>query len=1106
MAENFNRADFGSEPTDDSLAEGFISPPDSAKPRVWWHWMNGNISKDGIEKDLQWMKRVGIGGLQNFDVAFDTPQVVEERLIYMTPSWQDAFRYATKRAHELGLEFAIASSPGWSETGGPWVEPKDGMKKLVWSETQVEGGRPFNATLAAPPSASGPFQSLPSIDLISQKVLDGPKFYADVAVIAYRTPRALLTDPKPVSVSTSAPEVTASSLLKAQSTQAVTLPIAKDQPAWVLYDYGRRQHFRAVSLSRPSAFSMTRFTWVIEASDDAKHFSRVAELSDEYGLRHTTVAFPEIVARFLRLTISAVPGKHWFDYAANAPGAGPDPDFMKPVHEVALYSLRFYAGSRVHRFEEKAGFAIAPDYYSLASAPAGAAEAVEPADIINLSDKMSADGMLCWRAPVGEWTVLRLGYSLTGKTNHPASPEATGLEVDKLDKRAVQAYLDTYLGNFEKTVGREWMGSRGIQAFLTDSIESQGQNWTPALINEFKGRRGYDPTLWLPALTGVIIGNASRTDRFLWDFRQTLIDLISEAHYGQISSSVHERGLTYYSESLEGYPTFAMGDDLDMRTPADIPMAAIWTNYKASEKDGILNHIVDMLGAASVAHFYGKPFVAVEALTSGYEPWVFHPGNLRPVIDLAFALGINRPVIHTSVHQPVDKKPGMTLGPYGQHFTRHETWAEMAGPWVAYLSRTSYLLQQGQHVADVAWFYGQEGSLAGLWAESAPPDLPDGHGFDFINANMLLNHVSAEDGKLVSPGGAQYRLLYLGGTAKRMTLAVLRRLKTLADQGIAIAGRRPIGSPSLADEGREHEEEYQRLVAALWDQATILDVGSPNDALKRLGLARDFEYKKVSPDSSVLFQHRTTKDGEIYFLTNRKARAEQIEASFRVTGRRPELWHADTGKREAVSWRMENERTFVRLHLEANQSVFVVFRAPTPNKEEFLPVPRHETISLLNGRWELSFESNRGAPADTRTTELGSWSESAEPGIKYFSGVGTYLKTFTVQPSELKQGAHVFLDLGEVHELAEVTLNDRIIGTAWHAPFRLDATDAIKAGPNSLKVQVANLWVNRLIGDRQSGATPVAFTVTSTYKPDAVLRPSGLIGPVRLIKIASGVG
>jgi hypothetical protein len=168
-----------------SLEEGFKNPPASAEPRVWWHWMNGNITKEGIQLDLEWMHRSHIAGFQNFDAALFTPQLVEKRLAYMTPEWKDAFRYATSLAKDLGMEEAIAGSPGWSETGGPWVPGSQAMKKYVWSETVIEGGKPFTGKLAHPPVNTGAFQNLPIHDLMASDT-KAPEFYADSAVIAYR--------------------------------------------------------------------------------------------------------------------------------------------------------------------------------------------------------------------------------------------------------------------------------------------------------------------------------------------------------------------------------------------------------------------------------------------------------------------------------------------------------------------------------------------------------------------------------------------------------------------------------------------------------------------------------------------------------------------------------------------------------------------------------------------------------------------------------------------------------------------------------------------------------------------------------------------------------
>lgn len=1083
---------------EDALSEGFDSPPSSARPRVWWHWMNGNISKEGIQKDLEWMKRIGIGGMHSFDGAWDTPPVVNKRLAYMTPEWQDAFRFAATLADRMGLELAIASSAGWSETGGPWVKPEDGMKKLVWSETRVTGSRPFNGKLASPPSVAGPFQAIPIADKMARQSIELPSFYRDVAVLAYRTPPTLQRDPAPVAVTTSAASIGSKLLLDRDLTRSITLSTSMSQPAWVLYDYGEPRRFRSASVAEPTK-TLFHSKWVLEASDDGKVFHRVTELPRERLLPHVTVSFPVVTARFLRLIVAPAPTRFVFDFAANAPGAEFPSAHYAEAGDIKLNELRFYSGARIHRFEEKAAFSIDSPYYAIDSGASAPDEAVDPVGIIDLTSRMRSDGALNWNPPPGDWTVLRLGYSLTGKVNHPASAEATGLEVDKLDPRAVRAYLDTYLGRFEKMLGG-LIGARGLTALVTDSIETGPQNWTPAFITEFKARRGYDPMPWLPALTGVIVGDASRTDRFLWDIRKTLGELMSDAHYRQVAESAHQHRLTYYGESLEGYFNGALGDDLDMRQYADIPMGSLWASYKSAQRDGMPEHLLDLRGAASVAHVYGKDLVAAESLTSLYEPWIGTPASLRPVIDLAFALGVNRPVIHTSVHQPTEQKPGLTLGPFGQHFTRHETWAEMAGPWITYLSRSAYLLQQGQFVADVAWFYGEEGPLA-AFVEAPLTDLPQGYGFDFVNANMLLNHLSVREGRLVSTGGARYRLLYLGGSSKRMTLPVLRKLAELSTQGVAIAGRRPTGSPSLVDEA--WSAEYESLVAALWGSGKIIDSTDPNEILARLGIARDYDYDKPKPDSRILFLHRQLPDGDIYFLTNRNPRTENIEARLRVTGRTPELWHADSGRREAVSWRVEEGKwTVVPLELYANQSLFIVFREPTSKTAEQVVISKDRIVTTIDGDWSLNFEPGRGAPHGPLRTSLGSWTDSRDAGIKYFSGIGTYQKDFRVEPRDIRVGQRMILDLGDVGELADVIVNGQAAATVWHAPYRADVTALLKPGVNKLEVRVANLWVNRLIGDKQPGAAAVAFTVTSTYTPDAPLRRSGLIGPVTLISRA----
>ena len=1104
---------------DDTLEREFLNPPATARPRVWWHWMNGNITKEGIKLDLEWMKRVGIGGFQNFDAALNTPQVVEKRLPYMTPEWKDAFRYAAGLADEFGLEMAIASSPGWSETGGPWVKPPQGMKKFVWSETRVEGGKKFTGTIPKPPTVTGPFQGVLFRDDLAMgaQTPKPPEFYADAAVIAYRIPGNDTADASPGSVTSSAGAIDVRLLTDGDLVKSVKIPIDKQQGAWIQYEYAAPRTIQAVSLATPPGAMFMPVAPVelrIEASDDGRTFRPVADLPSGGTAQHT-VSFPPVSSRYFRLTIRGVEKPGMFDMFEGAPGVdsgfgdllGPPPGNQSiEINEFVLYTE-----ARVNRFEEKACFGLVPNYYAIATGAIKPDDAVAPANVVDLTARMRPDGSLDWTPPDGRWVVLRLGYSLTGTLNHPATAEATGLEVDKLSRSAVKAYMDTYLGTYAETLGPALMGRKGVKALLTDSIEVGAYNWTDDILVQFRRLRGYDPTPFLPALTGVVVGSAEQSDNFLWDFRRTLAELTAQSHYEQIAKSAHERGLTYYGESLEG-TRVSIGDDMEMRQYADIPMSAMWTYTPArGPRPG---YIADIRGAASVAHVYGQNLVAAESMTSAMVPWGFSPRILKPIIDLEFALGVNRPVIHTSVHQPlVNKKPGLSLLIFGQYFNRNETWAEQAGPWVSYISRNAYMLQQGKFGADVAYFYGEEAPLSGLYGEgSAPPkDAPDGYGFDYVNSDIVLHQLSAANGALETRSGMRYRVLYLGGSSTKMTLPVLRKLHDLVSAGAVVVGNRPAGSPSLAD----NAAEFAKIADSLWGPAgstaspertvgrgKIIFGQDVNKALASLGVARDFDYEKPKPDSELMFLHRRLADGDVYFVSNRQARAEAISVTFRVAGKRPELWHADTGTTEPVSYSTENGRTKVPLNLGTNESLFVVFRKPASTPAETIPPPVETRLATLDGNWSLAFAPDLGAPEKVTIDRLSSWSESTDPGVKYYSGTGTYSRTLNVPAGWLQPRKRVMLDLGEVRELAEVLVNGRSLGIVWHAPYQVDVTSAVKPGANTVEVKVTNLWVNRLIGDKQPDAKKYTFTTMGTYKADAPLQPSGLLGPVTIFGTA----
>jgi hypothetical protein len=1077
----------------DALKAGFENPPQAARPLVWWHWMNGNISKQGIQLDLEWMHRVGIGGFQNFDAALATPQVVEKRLAYMTPEWKDAFRYATTLADKLGMEEAIAGSPGWSESGGPWVTGPQAMKKYVWSETAVEGGKPFTGTLAHPPTATGPFQDLK----VNNVNFAEPEFYADSTVIAYRAPVVAMQQAK---ITSSGGTIDAALLSDGDLTKTITLPKATKvgEKAWIGYEFPNPQKISALTIVRVSSGPGDDYfarggssdpSEFLEASDDGEHFRVVASVPKGGAAEHT-ISFAPVVAKYFRVTFATV--------------SEPRANANEAAREIALAELVLHADAQVNRFEEKAAFTLMPDLYGFATPAADSSEVIRKGDVIDLTGRMHADGTLDWTPPPGHWVVMRIGYSLLGITNHPATKEATGLEVDKLNSADVKDYMEHYLDSYKETVGAGMMGKRGIRYVVNDSWEAGAENWTDSMIADFTRLRGYDPHPWLPVLAGHVVESAQASDQFLWDLRKTIADLTATEHYGQLEKTLKARGMGHYGESHESGRAL-IADGMEVKKYNDIPMSAMWVQTPGVNEPQY-RYDADDRESASVAHIYGQNIAAAESMTARADSsWAWSPATLKPTADQEMINGINRIVIHESAHQPlVGKAPGLTLGPYGQWFNRNETWAEEAGPWVQYLARSSFMLQQGRFAADMLYFYGEDSNLTAIFMNSAP-DLPAGYGFDYINADGLIHMFHMVDGRIATASGMRYRLLVLGPYSRHMSLPVLRAIHSLVEQGAVVAGAKPMDTPSLADDAAE----FARLNDELFGDGTgVHAVGKGKvyagadaaTALQAMKVEADFEHSKPEPDARIVFVHRKLADADIYFLDNRNNRDEMVNATFRIAGKVPELWHAETGKSEPVSYKIADGRTQIPLHLEPWGTVFVVFRRAAASPVRTVPAMVETQLRTVDGPWTIGFEPNRGAPVSITTDDLGSWTDSKVAGIKYFSGAGTYTNTIHVQDDWFKPGAKLWLDLGDVKYLADVTVNGVAVGVVWHAPYRIDVTKALKPGQNEIAIKVVNTWVNRLIGDQQPGATKFTFADVTPYSAASPLQQSGLIGPVVLYR------
>ena len=1114
----------GNAAAQDELRSGFKNPPASARPLVWWHWMGGNVSKQGAKLDVEWMHRIGLGGFQAFEGSLMTPEVVKPPVLYMSPVWKDSFKAAVTLGDKYGLEMAVAGSPGWSESGGPWVQPRDAMKKLVWSEMRIEGSKPFHGKLPHPPTTTGPFQD----EAVSQSMMGAskplPDYYADSEVVAYKAPPGdVLVDSLHPHVTASAGQIDASMLTDGDLAKPALLPIAPaGRQSWIQYQFDHPQIIQAVSLTMTPSGGVSFLGGgittipVLEVSDDDVNFRKVAEIASPRlgfapsgNVGEITVAFAPVTARFYRMIwTTPQPGA---DLPAGMDAIDLDAlgiSMPKAATDYKIAELVLHPGARVNQFEVKDGFSTVIDPYSIATPGVAPGSAIARTEVINLSGKMQPDGTLDWTPPsAGEWVVLRFGYSLTGAQNEPAPEDATGLEADKLDRVAVRNYFEHYLNLFKDTVGPDMMGKRGLQYVVNDSWEAGNQNWTADMVAKFAKLKGYDPRPWMPVLAGRVVESAEASDRFLWDFRETISSLIATEHYGELENLLHEWRMGHYSESQEDHRAF-VADGMQVKKYSEVPMGAFWAQKLGDFKEEF-DYNADDRESASVAHIYGRKLVAAESMSGGSPPWSWYPEVLKPVADQEFVNGINRFAIHESTLQPfVDKGPGTSLGPIGQFFNRNETWAEQAGGWIDYLARCSYLLQQGSFGADIVYFYGEDSNLTGIFGDKAP-DVPPGYGFDYVNADALMHELAVTGDRITTKGGMSYRILGLDNFSRHMSLPVLKAIYRLVKDGASVAGQKPLDDPSLADD----QAEFARLTQELFGdgsgvhhagKGTVYAGRALGNALDAMQVTKDFDYAKPDGDTNLEFVHRKLADGDLYFVDNRNGRAEQVEVRFRVTGKEPELWRAEDGSVKPASYKIVSGHTTVPIKLGPWGTVFVVFRKPTTVASRTLPTEIETELATIEGPWNVSFQAGRGAPPSITLQKLMPWNESVDAGVKYYSGTGTYSKTIDAPSQWFLKGAHLCIDLGGVNNLAEVVVNGKSLGVVWHDPFRLDLTGVLKPGANGLTVKVTNAWVNRLIGDQQAGVTrKFTFTTFKPYKAESQLQASGLLGPVRILSVTT---
>ncbi len=1104
----------GCQKKNDSLYSNFQTPPQEVMPRVWWHWMDGNVTKDGIAKDLEWMHSSHIAGFMNFYAGMASPQIVPERMEFLSEEWKDAFSYTTKLAASYGMEVSIACSPGWSFTGGPWVEPKDAMKKLTWRETTVSGGKLLDIDLPEPYKTIGTFQNISGQDdgfgntNGEGNITDG--YYEDIAVLAVKLPEEdfELASLHPT-ITSSGGNFNLAQLTDGDLAVSQALPPSPSGQAWIQYSFNEPVTVKAVTW----VDGQVRGQWgaptqvinkYLKTSGDGINFTEVCPLPNSSAAQGT-ISFDPQTARYFRIYFD-----NYIYYNPYASVMGWDAAGIARPIQVA--ELVLHPVTRINHAEEKAGFA-APADLSLAKTPAEEA-AVPLDDIIDISENVT-DGHLNWDAPEGRWRILRFGYSQTGKKNSPAPADATGYEIDKMDPDAVQRYFDHYLGMYKEVSGEQW--GKTLRYLMADSYESGQENWTPAMFEEFEKRNGYSLLPWLPVITGQIVGSSEESELFLRDWRRTLGKLVSENLYDKLSEILRPYGMGRYTESHENGRVY-LTDGMDVKRNASVPMSAEWIPNDVGGSTLSMAR-ADIRESASVAHIYGQNIVAAESLTTPMgedRSFAFYPARLKPIADDEMANGLNRFVIHTSVHQPSDEHtPRRGLGPVGQWFTRHETWAGSAWAWMDYLGRSCYMLQQGNFVADILYYYGDDNNITGLFGASLP-EIPAGYNFDFVNTDALTRLASTKNGKIQTESGMSYKVLALDENCSQMSLPALRKIAELVRSGVVFCGNAPVGTGSLADD----KAEFDALVSDIWSgkYSNVIAGGNLKAALAEtsadvMSVAGDsrtatFENGRgtgevstkgagcVAGNESLRYIHRSLKDAEIYWVKN-SVEAQDVELSFRVSGLKPEIWHPEDARREDASYKIADGRTTVRLSLTDDDAVFVVFRGKAKENEVTLPDVEKTPVQTIEGPWQLAFQAGRGAPESLEMETLADLSSCEDFGVRHFSGEVTYSTEFEYTGSSEKR---IILNMGKVAEMAEVTLNGKNLGIVWKKPFEIDITEALAEGRNSLQIKVTNTWANRLIGDAKVPENErISWTAyPSVYSPDTALRASGLIGPVSL--------
>lgn len=1082
----------------DSLHANFQSPTAKTAPWVLWYWVSGNVTEEGITRDLEALAREGFGGVVMGDISYE--EVIPGKVDFMSPEWNKMFSHALKECDRLGLGFRTSLSAGWCAAGGPWVKAKDSQQMLVWSKQSFQGQGRMDAPLPAPQR--------------------NEQFYRDERVLAFPSVDDAMSHLVEVVVESG----------KTSSEEDLTdgntrTHVAFDSVALIEFRFNGEQTLSYVQ-AQVAAPGRAGLEMVVDVPKGARGWEKVASFSYQRpGVQENEMDRSLIVGNFGPVQTDRIRLRFHSEK-------------QQKKGRIVVREIEIGDAPRIEDWIFRSGLGVNFITANRSETEPDGIRPIAKESILDLTEFLQPDGTLDYDFKEGSWTVLRMGHTSTGTKNRKATT-GEGLEIDKFRPDMTTFHFNNYLGKLANT-NKGRLGSPFNGTWL-DSWESGIQQWSPVFIDQFAKLRGYDPTPWLPAMTGRVVGSYEESERFLWDVRRTIADLLANGFFAPMSQlcNKNQTGLWYQPLNLIGVDSFQAGrhvDGLEAATPF---------NSLLPEKE----RAADIAGklVSSISHFYGKNLIATEFGTS-WPPvniYSIRPAEIKALADKAFVQGVNHLWGHVYCQQPWESVPGISLKQFGIQFQRHNTWFDALDGWSDYVSRSQFLLRQGLPMVDILVLAGEtvpfgEDTVAAVM-DAMEDHLPSGVTWDVCPASAI-SELDVRDGKLVLPSGQHYHALVLPDQFNReMRIQTADKIAQLVESGAVLIGNPPLRTPGLSN-FPESDRQLRQIAEKVWGptpsekmtvsrhpygRGWVYRGGTFGEALTMADCQPDFTFESEDSDAIIQFIHRQVDDCDIYLLVNRRDDPVLFTGSFRVSGKKPELWNALEGSRTLPSnWSENGSRTEVEINLEGWGSYFVLFR-PLGDRESKMNdgAKRDFTAAsvtdvkptALSTQWVLN-ASPLNKSVEIVLPKPVCW--TTLPELRYFSGTARYETSFEGSPDV--SGSSI-LDLGMVHEIAEVELNGKLLGKLWRPPYRIDISEHVRNGTNQLVVKVTNLWANEMIGcarglrgenlqfsgnleklpgwfKPQTTPTqpPTLFFNYQPYSEDADPLPSGLIGPVTL--------